>query len=127
MKSHVSLERRRCIVCGEDYDTGSILLDRRLLPSMEMHTTTGMGLCAEHQSLHEKGYVALVAIDPTKSAPDQNGTMPFEKAHRTGPIVHMVREKCAEIFGIPLDSIKGPMIYVDEEVTNKLKELIGKQ
>ena len=29
-KSHVSMEQHRCIVCGQDYDTGAILLDKRM-------------------------------------------------------------------------------------------------
>ena len=42
-KSHVSMERRVCRVCGREYDTGAILLDRRLKKSMDRHTLTGGG------------------------------------------------------------------------------------
>ncbi len=42
-KSHVSLEQQLCLVCGTAFDTGNILLDRRLRASMKHQTTTGWG------------------------------------------------------------------------------------
>ena len=48
-KSHVSLEQHVCLVCGAGFDTGTILLDKRLRASMERHTAIGWGLCPEHQ------------------------------------------------------------------------------
>ena len=59
-KSHVSLEQHVCLVCGVKYDTSSILLDKRLRASLEHHTTTGWGLCDEHQKPSNDGFVALV-------------------------------------------------------------------
>lgn len=50
-KSHVSLERHVSLVCGVAYDTGNLLLDKRLRQSMGRYTTTGWGLCARHQKL----------------------------------------------------------------------------
>ena len=58
-KSHVSLEQHVCLVCGKAFDTGTILLDKRLRASMEHHTKTGWGLCPEHQKLADDGFVAL--------------------------------------------------------------------
>lgn len=60
-KSHVSLEQHVCLVCGAAFDTGAILLDRRLRASMKHHTATGWGLCPEHQKLSDDGFVALHA------------------------------------------------------------------
>ncbi|HHW2678374.1 hypothetical protein [Pseudomonas aeruginosa] len=54
-KSHVSLEQHVCLVCGTGFDTGAILLDKRLRASMERHTATGWGLCPEHQKLSDDG------------------------------------------------------------------------
>ncbi len=48
-KSHVSLERRICLVCGVVYDTGSILLDKRMRASLVRYTTTGWA-CAPDTS-----------------------------------------------------------------------------
>lgn len=51
-KSHVSLEQHVCLVCGTVFDTGAILLDKRLRTSMKLHTAT---LCPEHQKLFDDG------------------------------------------------------------------------
>jgi len=69
MKSYVSMERKKCGVCGKDYDSGSILLDRRLKESMERHTLTGWGMCEEHQKLKDAGYIAIVGVDEKLSHP----------------------------------------------------------
>src|SRR3546814_18826039 len=66
-KSHVSLEQHACLVCGARFDTGAILLDKRLRASMERPTATGWGLCPEHQKLSDDGFVALVECDPQRS------------------------------------------------------------
>ncbi len=58
-KSYVSLEQHLCMVCATPFDTGSILLDRRLRASMRRYTRTGWGLCPEHQRLHSEGFVCV--------------------------------------------------------------------
>lgn len=84
-KSYVSLEQRLCLVCGTCFDTGNLLLDRRLRANMERHTVTGWGLCAEHQKLADDGFVALVECDPRRSgSPAGDGRMKPEQAYRTG-------------------------------------------
>ena len=70
-KSHVSLERHVCLVCGVAYDTGSILLDKRLRQSLERYTTTGWGLCAEHQKLAHLKREAFAAMFNVQLAADQ--------------------------------------------------------
>jgi hypothetical protein len=59
-KSHVSMEQYVCLVCGVAFDTGAILLDKRLRASMKRYTATRLGLCTEHQKLADEGFVALV-------------------------------------------------------------------
>ncbi len=74
-KSYVSLEQHVCLVCGAAFDTGNLLLDRRLRASMEHHTKTGWGLCTEHQKLADDGFVALVECDPQRSGSQAGGLM----------------------------------------------------
>ena len=82
-KSHVSLEQHVCLVCGTAFDTGAILLDKRLRASMERHTATGWGLCPEHQKLADDGFVALVECDPQRSGSQAGGRM--KPSRHTGP------------------------------------------
>ncbi len=63
-KSHVSMKQHVCLVCGLAFDSGAILLDKRLRASMERHTTTGWSLCVEHQKLADDGFVAYSVCPP---------------------------------------------------------------
>lgn len=44
-KSHVGMETNQCVVCGKEYETGAILLDKRLRASLERRVCTGLGVC----------------------------------------------------------------------------------
>ncbi len=91
-KSHVSVERHLCLACGAAYDTGTILLDRRLRARLERYTTTGWGLCLEHQRLFDDGFVALVECDPGKSGhPSSADRLKPDQAYRTGRVLHLKR------------------------------------
>lgn len=126
-KSHVSMERVICVVCGKPYDTGAILLDRRLRDSMEPQTVTGYGMCPEHEDLRAKGYVALVGIDPGKSkeARAHPGTINPEDAYRTGDIAHIRVAALPRIFNIPAP--EKMVAFVELEVIEKLKGMTDAQ
>ncbi|MDH1505978.1 ATPase [Aeromonas caviae] len=96
-KSHVSLEQHVCLVCGKAFDTGTILLDKRLRASMEHHTKTGWGLCPEHQKLADDGFVALVECDPQRSG-SPGGRLKPEQAYRTGRLAHLKHHVFAKVF-----------------------------
>lgn len=104
-KSHASLEQRVCQVCGTPFDTGSILLDKRLRANLEDRTTTGWGLCPEHQKLFSDGYIALIEFDPKRSAkPTRPLRMNPESAYRTGKVAHIKRELFDTLFSEKLDA-----------------------
>ena len=123
-KSHVSLEQHVCLVCGVVFDTGAILLDRRLRASMERHTKTGWGLCSEHQKLADDGYVALVECDPQRSGSTDAGRMKPEQAYRTGRLAHVRRTVFAKLFDVPIteDQIS---VFVELGVIEQLQEMVG--
>jgi hypothetical protein len=124
-KSHVSMEQRICAVCGTAYETGAILLDRRLRASLERYTTTGWGLCPEHRRLHNEGFVALVECDLSKSDPPLHGSeLSLEGAYRTGRTAHLRREDFARIFNTSL-SPDLPCVFVGPDVIEKLQKLGG--
>src|SRR3546814_3280550 len=84
------------------FDTGAILLDKRLRASMERHTKTGWGLCPEHQKLSDDGFVALVECDPQRSGSQAGGRMKPEQAYRTGRLAHLRRTVFAQVFNVPI-------------------------
>jgi len=121
-KSHVSLEQHVCLVCGVIYDTGSILLDKRLRASMEHHTTTGWGLCGEHQKLSDDGYVALVECDPERSGSPGDRLKP-EQAYRTGRLAHLKREAFARMFDVPITDDLA-FVFVEPGVIERLQAMV---
>ena len=101
-KSHVSMEQHICIVCGKPFDTGSILLHKRLRQVLERHTVTGMGMCPEHAALRDQGYIALIECDPSKSKIAGDTVKNHNDAYRTGVIVHVKAEAWRKLFDIPV-------------------------
>lgn len=123
-KSHVSMERRVCLVCGVSYDTGAILLDRRLRHSLERFTTTGWGLCSEHQRLFDEGFIALVECDPKQSGvTDESTNLKPHDAYRTGRIAHVRRETFDHIFRTPVGKDL-PCVFVPPEVIDRLQAFV---
>ena len=123
-KSHVSLEQHVCLVCGTAFDTGTILLDKRLRASMERHTKTGWGLCPEHQKLSDDGFVALVECDPQRSgAPAANGNLKPEQAYRMGRLAHLKREAFARLFNVPITE-KQTCVFVEPGVIEQLQSMV---
>jgi len=122
-KSHVSLEQHVCLVCGTRFDTGAVLLDRRLRASMERHTATGWGLCPEHQKLSDDGFVALVECDPQRSgSPAAGGRVKPEQAYRTGRLAHLKREAFAQVFDVPIAADQ-PCVFVEPGVIEQLQSM----
>lgn len=121
-KSHVSMEQHVCLVCGVTFDTGAILLDKRLRASMEHRTTTGWGLCAEHQKLADDGFVALVECDPQRSGSPGSSLKP-EQAYRTGRLAHLKRHVFAAVFNVPIEANQ-PCVFVEPGVFEQLEAML---
>lgn len=124
-KSHVTLESQVCAVCGKTFDTGALLLDRRLRPIFERKTCTGIGLCPEHEQLYRQGYIALVECDLTKSGVTASTQeIKPEQAYRTGRLVHLTREEFNQFFDIECPPAM-PMVYVEPGVIERLAKTAG--
>jgi hypothetical protein len=123
-KSYVSLEQRVCLVCGASFDTGSLLLDKRLRASMKRHTTTGWGLCPEHQKMSDDGFVALVECDPERSGAAAAGRLKPEQAYRTGRLAHLRRAVFAQVFNVLIDD-KQACVFVEPGVIDQLASMVA--
>ncbi len=121
-KSYVSLERHVCVVCCVPYETGALLIDRRLLESLEKYTTTGWGLCPEHLKLYEDGYVALVECGNGK--PSIGDRLKPEDALRTGDFAHLKRDAFAVAFNVAVEP-DIPVVFVEPGVLWKLRTAAG--
>ena len=121
-KSYVSLEQRLCLVCGAPFDTGNLLLDKRLRASMNRYTVTGWGLCVEHQKLADDGFVALVECDPQRSGSQAGGRMKPEQAYRTGRLAHLRRTVFAQVFNVPIADEQA-CVFVEPGVIDQLQSM----
>jgi len=121
-KSHVSMEQHVCLVCGVTFDTGVVLLDKRLRASMERRTKTGWGLCAEHQKLADDGFVALVECDPQRSGSPGGSPKP-EQAYRTGRLAHLKRHVFTTVFNVPIEANQ-PCVFVEPGVIAQLEAMV---
>lgn len=124
-KSYVSLKQLLCPACGHPYDSGEIILDRRLRNSLEHKTVMGFGgPCPNCQKHIDDGRVILVAIDPKQTmaeALDWDNPTPAE-VYRTGDIAYLKDEAFMNVFGMK-EIPKGKIVWVDNEVIQKLKEM----
>lgn len=98
-KSHVAMEAKICLVCCEEYPTGSLLMDIKLRPRFARLQITGWGICEPHQKQIAEGNIALVEIDPSGSpapadpAESQHySESDLDKMHRTGLVMMIDRE-----------------------------------
>ena len=61
-KSFVTMEQHQCPVCGTVFDTGALLMDKRLLDRFDNKTITGNSLCSECQSKIDEGFTFLIVV-----------------------------------------------------------------
>jgi hypothetical protein len=120
-KSYVSMEQLKCRVCGHDFDSGVILMDRRLRERFERHTLTGWGFCPECQKNIDDGFMALIGVDEKQSVVQPGDTIKPENAHRTGNIAWIRIEAAKRIFGEDATQ-HGPMAFCEDEVIKVLKQ-----
>jgi len=118
-KSYVTMEKKVCAICLQEYDTNVLLLDRRLRKTFDRYTTTGYGICPDHQKKLNEGYVALLGVIEEPIVNEQ-GKVKIESAQRSGEYALIKKEACAKIFAQDVD-IKD-MCFVHQELINKLRE-----
>lgn len=127
-KSHVAMEQKMCLVTGKLYDTGTILLDRRMEDTLEQPTVTGWGFCPEVQEKLDNGYVAFIGIDPEKSTIKndritiKNDRITKEDAYRTGKILYIRRSVLPNIINIPIPEDM-QFMFIDDAALEQVAEI----
>lgn len=118
-KSYVTLEQNVCPVCGKTFDTGAILMDKRLQDRFDHHTTTGFSLCPEHQAQADDGFIFVVGCDESKSKRQPNGLIKPQDAYRTGEVCAIKKEVAAQIFNCEV----GPVNFCEPGVIDMLEKI----
>jgi hypothetical protein len=122
-KSFVLLEQRVCLICGITFETGALLLDKRLRQSLQRNTTTGWGLCMEHKKLFDDGFVALVECDPERSSASVGDVMKPEDGYRTGQVAHVRRALFHELFAVSITA-DVPFVYVEPGIIATIEKIV---
>ena len=113
------MEQHICMVTGKPFDTGALLMDKRMRDKFDMYTPTGWGFSPEVQEKLDDDYVALVCVDFEKSIKTGDRIMP-EDAHRTGQIAYLRRHILKDI--VPDLEVKN-MTFVDAEFIEYLESI----
>ena len=115
----VGIQVMTCQVCGREHSNGaSILINKRLKPVKDEELKGGYHLCQEDQEMFDKGYIALIEIDPSKSKMEEGVFW------RTGELVHARREIAQSLFP-DLDLDGHPLAHVEVGVINHLRGLVS--
>lgn len=99
-KSYVTLAV--CPICGKE--NGEILMDRRLKPVFEKHTTNPVGVCEKCREKYLKHGVMLVNMNSAR-------------------LVVIKDEAFKRLFNKPIP--KGKIVATDDEVLDKFQEKGG--
>jgi len=113
MKSHVSMEQKICPCCDKTFDSGAILLDRKLKNSMERNTITGFQLCSD---CRKEGFVLMVEINN----PPDGKTITPQDAYRTGKTAYIKKDVFSKMFNVENPV---PFCYAGKEVFDILESL----
>ncbi len=113
-KSHVSLEQHQCPVCCDRFDTGAVLLDRRLRPIFGRETVTGHSLCPQCDKLRAADYVAIIEVKQPTPRQLAQGSVAQKDIVRTGRVAHVRRAVIPQIFNCPI-SDEQYMAVIDEQ------------
>ncbi len=120
-KSYVTIEQKHCPICGENKESGALLLDRRVQDSFEKHTVTGIDICDDCDAQSKKGFVALIGADPEKSRVVDETCKP-QDAYRTEEYLWIDREFADKIFDVDLGD--HPFAYIEPEAMKMVKQIV---
>ncbi len=126
-KSSVTVEGRKCIICGKDYGTDTLMIHKRMREVFEPLTVTDFGPpckdCQKNLGEGEDRKIALVGIDLSKSTIHADvERLKQEEAHRTGRISFLVRWAWPQIFNIPDPGT--PMVFLEDEAIDQVEKRV---
>lgn len=118
--SYVEMEKHVCEICGNQYDTGSILLHRQMRNIK--NPLTGTGICPACEKLKDEEYIALIEVI---NKPNSSNTLKQEEANRTGTIMHIRRHVFQKVFNVPDNGLS--MVFVEPLVIKALKQMMPEE
>lgn len=122
-QTYMSIERGVCVVCGKQFDAGTLMIEKHPLSEASV---VGWELCKADAQMHRLGFVALVECELDMTAHHSGETLPHDEVHRTGGIMHLTREAFIAIFKTA--SRPGlPCAYVPQGTLQKLQSIMRRE
>ncbi|MBM0105781.1 hypothetical protein JM946_13655 [Steroidobacter sp. S1-65] len=119
-KIYLPLERGACVVCGQSFEAGTLVVERDLIAG---RSVAGWELCATDARMHRQGFVALVECDLDMSVHRSGDPLPLQEVQRTGPVMHLTRETFVSIFKTDTRPAL-PCAYVPRGTLQKVAEIL---
>ena len=119
-ESYVSIERGVCVVCGQSFESGALILEKHL--GMDS-CVVGWELCPSDAQMHRLGFVAVVECDLEPTMKTSGATISPNDVHRTGGVLHLTRASFADIFKTEARPTL-PCAYVPQGTLQKLQSLL---
>jgi hypothetical protein len=121
--SYVSIARGVCVVCGEAFEAGTLMIEKRLLVDS---CVVGWTMCAADAQMHKLGFIAIVEceLDPTERP--SGDTVEPNEVNRTGNVMHLTRDTFANIFKTEVRSGL-PCAYVARGALQQVQAILRRE
>lgn len=121
MSSYVSVATKACIICGTEYESGEILLDKKMKDKLERTTCTGLGApCPTCDKKYKDKFVLIGVSDDDANVEGER--LDAAEVNRTGMVVGIPNELAKEMFG----DVHSPIGFMGEGELKKLTDyLVG--
>ena len=116
-RGYVGMGVHVCPVCLKEHDE-VVLIDKRLLPTLQRRNFMGWALCDEHEARWQEGYIALIECS-------NNEQPTLDNAERTGAVAHVRKEAWPHIFNTPVPNT--PIAFVQQGVIDRLRAMVSKE
>lgn len=116
MAKPIAIEEKICPVTGKTFQTGFLYNSKNKKAFDEDSKITGFQLMPSVAEYVDKGYVAIVGVDPKKSKL-KNGSITPMNAHRTGKAVFIKNEVFKKSFKMEVP--EEGFIYTEDSIVDK--------
>jgi hypothetical protein len=122
-QSYVSIERGVCVVCGQPFAAGSLMLEKHLTNES---CVVGWELCQADARMHRLGFVALVECELDMTRAKSGDTVAPQEVTRTGNVMHVTRATFVAIFKTEARPSL-PCAYVPQGTLKQLQAIMHRE
>lgn len=121
--SYVSIGQGVCVVCGQAFDAGTLMIEKKFPRDS---CVVGWQLCRADAQMHRLGFVALVECELDMTAHKSGESLPRHEVSRTGAVMHLTRATFVATF--KTETRPGlPCAYVPKGTVQMLQALMKRE